>query len=173
MAAQQEFWFVTYTESKRELYIGDLLEKLNIIHYLPTYIVVRQTRNEQYKRIKVPTVNNLLFIKATEENFLALVKNKSYNLCYIKDPDTDLPFTVPDKQMNAFMYLLNRSARKVLMLPINNVAKSDKVRITGGDFFGMEGETIQIEGKTYITTRIPKLLIAGIEISEDYLERLG
>ncbi|KAA6324123.1 hypothetical protein EZS27_026514 [termite gut metagenome] len=173
MAIQQEFWFITHTESKRELYIGGLLEELNVIHYLPTYIVARQTRNEQYKRIKVPTVNNLLFIKATEENFLALVKNKSYNLCYIKDPDTDLPLTVPDKQMNAFMYLLNRSSRKALILPENNVTKGDNVRITGGDFFGMEEEAVQIGGKTYLTARIPKLFIAGIEISEDHLERLG
>ncbi|KAA6340434.1 Transcription antitermination protein RfaH [termite gut metagenome] len=173
MAAQQEFWFVTHTESKRELYIGDLLEKLHVVHYLPTYVVVRQTRHEQYQRIKVPIVNNLLFIKATEENFLALVKNKSYNLCYIKDSDTDLPFTVPDKQMNDFMYLMSRSSQKALILPENNVAQGDKVRILGGDFLGMEGEAIQTGGKTYITARIPKLLIAGIEISEDHWERLG
>ncbi|KAA6323515.1 Transcription antitermination protein RfaH [termite gut metagenome] len=173
MAIQQEFWFVTHTEAKRELYIRDLLEKLNVIHYLPTYVVVRQTKNGQYKRMKVPIVNNLLFIKSTEENFLALVKNKSYHLCSIKDPDTDLPFIVPDKPMNAFMYLMDRSSRKALILPENSFAKGDNVRVIKGDFFGMEGEAIQTGGKTYIAARMPKLLIVGIEISEDQLERLG
>jgi transcription antitermination factor NusG len=173
MAIQQKFWFVTHTEAKGELYIGDLLEKLNVIHYLPTHVVVRQTKNEQCKRMKVPTINNLLFIKSTEENLLALVKNTSYHLCAIKDPDTDLPFTVPDKPMNAFMHLMDRSSGKALIFPENSAVKGDHVRVIRGDFSGMEGESIQIGGKTYITARIPKLLIAGIEISENQLERLG
>lgn len=170
MIENQEYWFAARTRANQELGLRSLLNKLEITHYLPTRIVVRRI-SDRVKRIEVPVINNLIFIRATKLHAFSLVKDYALKLYYIKDVQTGSLLVVPDKQMEDFMFLMDFSPESIRQCS-ETYAPGDKVRIIKGHFTGIEGELMRIEGKTHVLLRIPQVLVVSVKIPKSYLEKI-
>lgn len=170
MVENQEFWFAARTRANQELGLRNSLIKLEISHYLPTHIVTRRI-SDRVKRVEVPVINNLIFIRTTKQQAFALVKEYALKLHYIKDTETGSLLVVPDKQMDDFMFVMDLSPESVRQCD-ERYAPGDKVRIIKGDLAGIEGEMVRVEGKTHVLLRIPQVLVVSVKVPKGYLERI-
>lgn len=170
MTENQEFWFAARTRANQELSLRDSLKKLEKVHYLPTHIVTRRI-SDRVKRVEVPVINNLIFIRATKQQAFALVKDFALKLHYIRDTETGSLLVVPDKQMDDFMFLMDLSPESIRQCN-EMYAAGDKVRIIKGDLAGVEGEMVRVEGKTHVILRIPQVLAVRVKIPKSYLEKI-
>jgi transcription antitermination factor NusG len=170
MAENQAFWFAARTRANQELGLRDALKKLEITHYLPTHIVTRRI-SDRVKRVEVPVINNLIFIQTTKQQAFALVKDYALKLHYIRDIETGGLLVVPDKQMEDFMFVLDLSPESIRQ-SCETYAPGDKVRIIKGDFVGVEGEMVRVEGKTHVVLRIPQVLVVSVKVPKGYLEKI-
>jgi transcription antitermination factor NusG len=170
MAENQALWFAARTRANQELGLRDALKKLEITHYLPTHIVTRRI-SDRVKRVEVPVINNLIFIRTTKQQAFALVKDYALKLHYIRDIETGSLLVVPDKQMEDFMFVLDLSPESIRQ-SCETYAPGDKVRIIKGDLAGVEGEMVRVEGKTHVILRIPQVLVVSVKVPKGYLERI-
>ena len=170
MTDNQEQWFAARTRANQELGLRDFLKKLEITHYLPTHIVTRRI-SDRVKRVEVPVINNLIFIRTTKQQAFALVKDYALKLHYIKDPETGSLLIVPDKQMENFIFLMDLSPDSIRQCS-ETYAPGDKVRIIKGNLAGVEGEMVRVEGKTHVILRIPQVLVVSVKVPKSYLEKI-
>jgi transcription antitermination factor NusG len=170
MTENQELWFAARTRANQELGLRDALKKHEITHYLPTHIVTRRI-SDRVKRVEVPVINNLIFIRTTKQHAFALVKDYALKLYYIRDIETGSLLIVPDKQMEDFMFVLDLSPESIRQCS-ETYASGDKVRIIKGDLAGVEGEMVRVEGKTHVILRIPQVLVVSVKVPKSYLERI-
>lgn len=170
MIEDQEYWFAARTRANQELGLRNSLQRLEISHYLPTHIVTRRI-SDRVKRIEVPVIHNLIFIRATRQCAFSLVKNYALKLHYIRDVETGSLLVVPDKQMSDFMFLLDLSPESIRQCS-DTYAPGDHVRIIKGDLAGIEGELVRIEGKTHVLLRVPQVLVISVKVPRGYLEKI-
>lgn len=171
MSENQENWFAARTRANQELGLRSALKMLDINHYLPTHFVTRRI-SDRVKRIEVPVINNLIFVRTTKQQAFSLVKDYALKLHYIKDSETGSLLVVPDKQMEDFMFVLDLSPESILHSSEMYVP-GDKVRIIKGELAGVEGEMIRVEGKTHVLLRIPQVLVVSIKVPRAYLEKIN
>jgi len=170
MVDNQEFWLAARTRANQELGLRNSLKKLDIIHYLPTHIVTRRI-SDRVKRVEVPVINNLIFIRVTKQKAFSLVKDYALKLHYIKDPETGSLLVVPEKQMEDFMFLMDLSPESIRQCS-ETYAPGDKVRIIKGNLTGVEGEMVRVDGKTHVLLRIPQVLVVSVKVPKSYLEKI-
>lgn len=170
MIDNQKQWFAARTRANQELSLRDSLKKRDVTHYLPTHIVIRRVK-DRVKRVEVPIVNNLIFVRATKQQAFALVKDHALKLHYIRDSETGSLLVVPDKQMEDFMFVMDLSPTAVRCCE-SACAPGDKVRIIKGQLSGVEGEMVRVEGKTHVVIRIPQVLIVSVKVPKSYLEKI-
>lgn len=168
MIENQESWFAARTRANQEFGLRDALKKVNVTHFLPTHIVTRRI-SDRVKRIEVPVINNLIFIRSTKQQAFALLKDYALKLYYIRDSLTGSLLVVPDKQMEDFMFVMDLSPNSIYQCN-EMYAPGDKVRIIKGELSGIEGEMIRIEGKTHVLLRIPQVLAVSVKVPKAYLE---
>ena len=175
MSEQQQHWFAARTRDKQEFVTRDSLEKLriniNLEYYLPTQFVIRQLKYRR-KRVEVPVIRNLIFVRATKQDACDLSNKYGVQLYYIKDFSTRSMLIVPDKQMNDFMFLLDFSKEMVEVVN-ENLKKGDKVRVIKGDFAGIEGELIRVKGHKRVVVRLEGVVsLATAYIPSSFLEKI-
>lgn len=171
MVENQEFWFAARTRANQELGLRNSLIKLEITHYLPTHIVTRRI-SDRVKRVEVPVINNLIFIRTTKQQAFSLIKDYALKLHYIKDTETGSLLVVPNKQMDDFMFVMDLSPESVRQC--NEMYEpGDRVRIVKGNLAGIEGEMVRLEGKTHVLLRIPQVLVVSVKVPKSYLEKIS
>jgi len=170
MAQNQEFWFAARTRANQELSLRKLLSELNIVHYLPTLVVTRRI-SDRIKKVEVPVIRNLIFIKTTKENAFTLVKERGLKLYYLKNRETSSLLIVPEKQMDNFKFAMDLSPEAAIH---NNeeFTPGDKVRVVKGSLVGLEGELVRIDGKTHVLVRVPQVVAVGVKVSKGWLEKV-
>jgi transcription antitermination factor NusG len=169
---------VTYS---RELKVKAELDQLEIESFIPmTYKVVDADTDQPHREL-VPAINNLIFVRSTQERISYL---KSSNealepLRYIIDQTAQQPhtiMTVPDRQMENFMRVASKSDDSVMFLDDDSVVGKEgkRVEITGGVFEGVTGVirrvkrckrvVVEIEGVASVAIAfIPAVLLKEIE----------
>jgi transcription antitermination factor NusG len=75
--------------------------------------------------------------------------------------------------MRDFMLLLNFSDTTIKIENIRTNRECDRVRVTKGEFAGIEGELIRIKGHKRVVVRMEGLFsLATSYIPKEYLERI-
>ena len=169
MSDDPEYWYAARTRANQELSLRNSLEKLKITHYLPTHILFRKV-SDRVKRVEIPTIKNLIFIKTTKQNAYAIVKNYALKLYYIKNLDSTL-LVVPEKQMIDFMCLMEYPGDITLHCG-DYFSTGDRVRVIKGGFSGIEGELVRIEGRSHVLLRISQVIAASVKIPKTYLRKI-
>lgn len=171
MADSQECWFAARTRKDQEIVVRDMLKKLDIEFFLPTQIVVRQLKYRK-KKVEVPVIRNLVFVRATKEHACALPNDFGVQLFYMRDPSTRSLLVVPDKQMRDFMFVMDTSPDGACF-DNEPFEVGELVEVVKGEFAGIQGELVQLHNRSYVVIRIPQILSLSVRIPKSYLKKLS
>lgn len=172
MSEKQQYWFAARVRDKQEFAIRDFLEKLkselDFEYFLPTHYVVRQLRTCR-KRVEVPIIRNLIFIRATKQTACDIPNKYGIQMFYMKDLLTRSMLIVPNKQMEDFIYVMDLNPSGI-SFDEERLMVGSKVRVVKGDFCGIEGELAYEANKTYVVLRLTGILTASIKVAKSYLK---
>lgn len=174
MTEIQEYWFAARTRDKQEFSVRNFIEKLRtaenlaVDYFLPIKVVTRQLKYRR-KRVEVPIIKNLIFIRATKQSACDLSNRYGVPLFYMKDLLTRAMLVVPNKQMDDFMFLMNLDPEGVC-LDNENLSVGSKVKVVKGDFSGIEGEVATAANKSFVVIRIESILTASVRVPKSYLK---
>ena len=174
MSDIQKKWFAARVRDKQEFFVRDRIEKLkteyglDIEYYLPTKIVVRQLKYRR-KRVEIPVIKNLFFIRSTKQAAIDIANQYGVPLFYMKDLFTHNMLVVPDKQMDDFRFVLDLSPDGV-SFDNSPLVVGSKVKVVKGEFAGIEGKVGIEANKTYVIIHIRGVLTASVKIPKSYLK---
>ena len=162
MSEQQEYWFAARTKKDQEFSVRNALEKLGIEYFLPTQFVIRQLKYRR-RRVEVPVIKNLIFVRTTKDRAWSITK---------KDLYTHTLLIVPNKQMEDFKFVMDLAPENVTFddLPLT---VGTKVQVVKGEFCGIEGELSSLANRTYVVIRIHGVLSASVKVPKSYLRILS
>jgi transcription antitermination factor NusG len=80
---------------------------------------------------------------------------------------------IADEEMSIFMFVTRTAAREAEPIDDSNLKPSDRVRIVGGIFAGMEGYITRVHGTKRFVVRIEGIAaIATTFIPKEYIQRV-
>ena len=171
MSEQQEYWFAARTKKDQEFSVRNALEKLGIEYFLPTQFVIRQLKYRR-RRVEVPVIKNLIFVRTTKDRAWSITKDDHVPLYYMKDLYTHTLLIVPNKQMEDFKFVMDLAPENVTFddLPLT---VGTKVQVVKGEFCGIEGELSSLANRTYVVICIHGVLSASVKVPKSYLRILS
>lgn len=170
MSDNHECWFAARTRKDQEIVVRDLLKKLNVEHFLPTYIVVRQLKYRK-KKVEIPVIRNLIFVYATKERACAIANDYGVQLFYMKNMQTHNLLVIPDRQMHDFMFVMDTNPEGVCF-DNDPIEPGEKIEVVKGEFAGIQGEFVQIYNRSYVIIRIPEIFSVSVRIPKSYLKKI-
>ncbi len=162
-------WLVAYTASRCEKKVRERLQAKGITCYLPIQTVLRQWKYRK-KRVEVPVISGTIFVRVDKSHQLQVLQTQGI-VSFLKLKGENHPAIVPDRQMEAFMFLLDFSDEAVEMVN-ENLAVGDYVTVIKGPLKGLEGELYSFNGENKIMVRILSLGCAMVNIPSSYVESL-
>lgn len=179
--------YIWHATARKALMIRDALYAHNFTTYLRLQQKEVMTRDANGRnricQIQTPILSNLIFVKA-KKKILRVLKNTDYqfsSLQFVTKPKTDRfekaqVIFVRDKDMDSFIAAESRldpNRQRIPLDPSDYIFKpGKKVRIIGGPFAGVIGETKHIKGRRIIAVKLANLgLAVGLAyVSKDDLE---
>ncbi|MBO7537802.1 MAG: UpxY family transcription antiterminator [Prevotella sp.] len=181
MCGDPKIWFPMRVTYSRELKVKTELDRLGIENFIPmSYKLVNVDTDNPHRKL-VPAINNLIFVRSTQERISGL---KSSNkvlepLRYMIDQTAQQPhtiMTVSNRQMETFMRVASRTDDSVMFLDDETVVGKEgkHVMITGGPFEGVTGVirrvkrckrvVVEIEGVASVAIAfVPAVMLKEIE----------
>ena len=181
MCGDPKVWFPMRVTYSRELKVKAELDRLGIESFIPmSYKLVNVDTDNPHRKL-VPAINNLIFVRSTQERISGL---KSSNevlepLRYMIDQTARQPhtiMTVPDRQMENFMRVASKTDDSVMFLDDESVVGKEgkRVEIIGGVFEGVTGVirrvkrckrvVVEIEGVASVAIAfVPAVMLKEIE----------
>lgn len=170
MTDNQIYWYAART-FHREREIAERLRRMGIEHFIPFHTVHREQNGVVRKR-EEPVIPNLVFIRCAPSTGAALTRDLGFRMNYIKHRNTFTPVTIPDKQMDDFIFLLNYSDTAGEIIE-GEIKQGDRVRVIKGDFAGIEGELVRIKKhKRVIIKLYDTISFAMVFIPLGYLQKI-
>ncbi len=168
---EEKNWYVGYVRSCQERRVASALQAEGEECYLP----IRKERrrwSDRVKTVEVILLKGLIFIRTENSHRIKLLQG-IYGLCaFMADRLTHQPVTIPDSQMEAFMFMVDRSSRPV-MISTEQFSIGDKVRICSGSLEGLEGELIRVGGKHRLVLRLQHQLCAMVDVEVSDVEKIS
>lgn len=170
-------WFVmnAYKNEKRA---EEALEAAKGMEYfIPKRYAVRKYQGKP-KRVLVPVIPNLVFVKARYQD-LEEFKRKCPYLRYatIRESGHNKIMKVPELQMSSFMKVASCIEEDIIYYHLDELdfKAGMRVRVVGGAFEGVEGTLIKLNGKRRkrVVVKLDGVLaISAAEIETDLIEVL-
>jgi len=149
MCGDPKSWFPMRVTYQREMKVKAELDRLGIENFVPIRYKVVESQNDgdtELRRVFVPAINNLIFVRSTQERVSELKrKNEMLEpLRYIMDHTASREnaiLTVADREMENFMRVASRTDDSVMFLDDETVVGKEgkRVVIMGGAFEGVTG----------------------------------
>lgn len=165
-------WYAAKSVSASVRRVKAFLVEHEVPHFMPFREVVAEKNGKRVKTMR-PVAANYVFIHGTPELCRSLVADHSLPLSFLRNRTDGGLLEVPGKQMEDFMQLYDLSSKAFLILN-DNLKVGDKVRITHGDFRGIEGELIRIKGHKRVVVRLQGLFSLAVNtyIPKEFIEVL-
>lgn len=158
-------WYALRTYNCQEMKISDFLAEKNIVHFIPMTYIERKNREGKVKKVLVPVVHNLIFLRKDESQKkilstlaecltpLSVLRKDGHNDCY----------EIPDSQMIEFRALCDPDFEDTQFMTHEEAeAKPGKdVRIVHGQFAGMTGKLHRVNNNYFF---IKTLVGVGVMI---------
>ena len=165
------FWFAAKAKYQTEKKIKAYLDERSVENFIPFRKVMVIQNGKRVKKEK-PVVSGLIFIRTDQVTVLSIANESKTKFTYLRNLETQKLLTVPDKQMEDFMFLL-RFSETAVQVDNAYLQKGDRVRVTHGEFAGIEGELIRIKGHKRVVVRLEGLFsLATTYIPSGYLEKV-
>lgn len=173
---------VVYGRDERMLRLKQQLDNVGIENFLP--LRPKYTKMEEWDVVKkdlVPAVHGLIFVHSTQERLteLKMTRKEFEPMHYMTNQfmthTDDSILTIPISQMQNFMRVASvQDNRFVYLDNLDFVAKpGKKVRITEGDFKGVEGVIKRIKKNKCVVVQIEGITaIALTFVPSAWLEEL-
>ena len=149
MCGDPKVWFPMRVTYQREMKVKAELDRLGIENFVPMRYMVVERQNDgdtELRRVLVPAINNLIFVRETQERVSELkMRNEVLEpLRYMMDRTASLEhaiMTVADREMENFMRVASRTDDSVMFLDNETVVGKEgkRVEIMGGAFEGVTG----------------------------------
>lgn len=162
---RQLLWYpmrVTYGRDERLLRLKEQLDTEGVENFLPLRYRYVKTENWDVKKELIPAIHGLIFVRSTRERLTELKMTRSefepmrYITNRLAENGNDTILTIPTFQMENFMRVASiHDERFVYLENMDFVAKpGKKVRITEGDFRGVEGVIKRIKKNQCVVVQI-------------------
>ena len=146
MCGDPKVWFPMRVTYSRELKVKAELDRLEIENFVPmTYKLIDDDTDNPHREL-VPAINNLIFVRSTQERISHLKSSNKvlHPLRYMLDQTAHKAhtiMTVVDRQMENFMRVASRTDDSVMFLDEETVVGKGgkRVEIMGGAFEGVTG----------------------------------
>lgn len=139
-------WFPMRVTYSREMKVKRELDRLEIENFVPMKYQLTDADTDHPRRELVPAINNLIFVRSTQERISGLKSSNEelYPLRYMMDHtagDAHTIMTVSDAKMANFMRVASRTDDSVMFLDDDTVVGKEgrHVKIMGGAFEGVTG----------------------------------
>ena len=149
MCGDPKTWFPMRVTYQREMKVKAELDRLGIENFVPMRYKVVERQNDgdtEVRRVLVPAINNLIFVRSTQERLSELKQTNEVlePLRYMMDRTASLEhaiMTVADREMENFMRVASRTDDSVMFLDNETVVGKEgkRVEIMGGAFEGVTG----------------------------------
>ena len=146
MCGDPRNWFPMRVTYSRELKVKAELDRLEIENFVPMTYKLIDGDTDCPRRKLVPAINNLIFVRSTQERISHLKSSNEllHPLRYILDQTAQKAhtiMTVADRQMENFMRVASRTDDSVMFLDEETVVGKEgkRVEIMGGAFEGVTG----------------------------------
>ena len=149
MCGDPKTWFPMRVTYQREMKVKAELDRLGIECFIPMTYKLVESQNDgdtELRRELVPAINNLIFVRSTQEQLSELKRTNEVlePLRYMMDRTAACGhtiMTVADREMENFMRVASRTDDSVMFLDEETVVgkKGKRVEIMGGAFEGVTG----------------------------------
>ena len=146
MCGDPKTWYPMRVTYGREIKVKGELDRLGIENFVPMTYKVVDVNGEILHRELVPAINNLIFVRSTQERISGLKRSNEVlePLRYMMDHTAEekhVILTVPDRQMENFMRVATNTDESVMFLDEKSIVGKEgkRVKIMGGSFEGVEG----------------------------------
>ena len=149
MCGDPKTWFPMRVTYQREMKVKAELDRLGIENFVPMRYKVVESQSDgdaELRRVLVPAINNLIFVRETQERVSELKRTNEVlePLRYMMDRTASLEhaiMTVADREMENFMRVASRTDDSVMFLDNETVVGKEgkRVEIMGGAFEGVTG----------------------------------
>ena len=149
MCGDPKTWFPMRVTYQREMKVKAELDRLGIENFVPMRYKVMESQNDgdaELRRELVPAINNLIFVRSTQERVSELKQTNEVlePLRYMMDHTAvgeHTIMTVADRKMENFMRVASRTDDSVMFLDEETVVGKEgkRVEIMGGAFEGVTG----------------------------------
>lgn len=169
-------WWAMSAVYNRSMKAKLLLDDWGVENFVPMKTVVH-THAGRKMRQRVPAISNLIFVYASEAR-MQEVKDRSRILQYLcmRKEGRNQRIIVPKDQMEAFRRVAEAEDGVLYYRPEEiNFERGDRVRIHGGEFDGVEGIFVKVQGKRnkMVVVTIPTLVSAAtLTFEPQLLEKL-
>lgn len=165
----ERHWYVAYTKLFHERKTAENLQKMGIRSFVPVREEIHQWSQRKKKVMKV-LIPQMIFIYGTNEERLEALSLPAISH-YMVLRGEHAPAIIPDEQMERFMFMVDYSDETIEMFT-SPLEVGQTVKVIKGPLSGLEGELIEIEGKTKIVVRLDLLGSAGVDMPPGYVEAL-
>lgn len=150
MSEEKACWFVASIRNCQFQKIGRTLTELGVEHYIPD------------------TFRTLLFVRAAKSRALSLANSGVLSAKYLIDRATHTLLQVPEKQMQDFIHVMNTApdAECLSQIPFE---VGGRVRVIKGSLKGVEGDIVELSGRSHLTVSVSSLLCARVAMPRDYV----
>lgn len=164
-------WYAARTRYQLEKKIKERLDELQVENFIPFRTVIVERNGKRFE-VERPVVSSIVFIRTDEKTGFSLPNEYFLKMNYLRNHETGKLLVIPDKQMEDFKFLLDFSAEAVQVVNAN-LKRGDRVRVRKGEFAGIEGELVRIQGHKRVVVRLEGLFsLATTYIPSSFLERI-
>ena len=161
----ERHWYVARTRHGAELGARSRLAALGVEHFVPT----AKTKGWRGRTIERPAINCLVFLRATQEEALALIHERGLKANYLFDCATKHLMVVPDKAMDDFRRVMDLSTEEGGLID-RPLELGSKVRVAKGPLQGVEGRILELQGKNYVVVSLLDSFFARASVPRAWLE---
>lgn len=164
-------WYPMRITYHREMKIKALLDEMGIESFLPMHWEVVETKNRGKKRMLLPAIHNLIFVRSTQEFLteLKMTREEFAPMRYMmKRPlssgEKSEIMLVPDKQMENFIRVASVQDDRVMFLESNDFINriGQRVKVIDGYFSGVEGVVKRINKNKRIVVQLEGIAAVAI-----------
>ena len=163
-------WYAAYVRLFHERKTAEKLCAMGIESFVPVREEIHQwsQRKKKVMRVLIP---QMIFIHATpEERLEALTLSAISHYLVLRGEHT--PAVIPDRQMKQFMFMVGHSDEAVEMYS-TPLEPGQAIQVIKGPLAGLEGELIEMDGKSKVVVHLDLLGSAGVDIPRNYVEPKG
>lgn len=165
----ERHWYVAYTKLFHERKTAENLLKMGIRSFVPVREEIHQWSQRKKKVMKV-LIPQMIFIYGTPKERLAALELPAISH-YMVLRGEHTPAIIPDNQMERFMFMVDYSDETIEMFT-SPLEVGQSVKVIKGPLSGLEGELVEIEGKSKVVVRLDLLGCAGVDMPAGYIEAL-